>query len=597
MAKIAVLVLNQASVETARRLMVALPDAVLYGSSKRTTGVDVSFDHFKPTVQELFAQDIPIIGLCAAGILIRSLAPVLGNKQHEPAVIAVASDGSAVVPLLGGLHGANELAGLIGVALSIAPAITTTGDLLFRMALLSPPSGYVLANPDAGKHFLADCIAGESVCIEGDAPWLVGSVLPVSDAARLKIVVTDRSLDIPLDTLVYHPKSLVLGVQREYPLPGGERGQETSLVDLVFDPSSNQDSAPAPLLPPWEKGLGDEGLLLAAIESLFSEHSLSLLSLAGVVTTKAFAGDEGIRSISRDYKTPLRICESLAVSELNEVIQKDLVGYRITLYQSAAPVDIQQIGQPLGKLWVVGTGPGAAAWLTPEVKAVLENTTDWVGYTTYLNQAEPWRRGQQRHDSDNRVELDRARLALNLATDGRSVAVISSGDPGIYAMAAAVLEAIDRDRNPDWDRVELQICPGVSAMQAAAALVGAPLGHDFCVISLSDILKPWAEIELRLELAAQGDFVIALYNPISSQRTWQLDKAIKLLLRHRSAAVPVILAKDVGRPGQRIVTKSLGTLVGSDADMRTAILIGSSKTRIIQQPHQKTWIYTPRHYE
>ncbi len=567
MAKIAVLVLNQASVETARRLMVALPDAVLYGSAKRTTGVDVSFEHFKPTVQELFAQNIPIVGLCAAGILIRSLASVLDNKQHEPAVIAVASDGSAVVPLLGGLHGANELASSIAAALSITPAITTTGDLLFRTALLSPPAGYVLANPDAGKQFLADCIAGESVCIEGDAPWLAESALPVSNVARLKVLVSDQSIDIPIDTLVYCPKSLVLGVQREYPLPSGKRG------------------------------LGDEGLLLAAIESLFSEHLLSLLSLAGVVTTKIFAGDEGIRSVSHNYKIPLRICDSLATHELNEVIQKDLAGYRLTLYQSAAPVDIQQIGQPLGKLWVVGTGPGSAAWLTPEVKAVLENTTDWVGYTTYLNQAEPWRRGQQRHDSDNRVELDRARLALNLAAEGRSVAVISSGDPGIYAMAAAVLEAIDRDRNPEWDCIELQICPGVSAMQAAAALVGAPLGHDFCVISLSDILKPWAEIERRLELAAQGDFVIALYNPISSQRTWQLDQAIELLLRHRSAEVPVILAKDVGRPGQRVITKTLGTVVGSDADMRTAILIGSSKTRIIQQPRQKTWIYTPRHYE
>jgi cobalt-precorrin 5A hydrolase / precorrin-3B C17-methyltransferase len=567
MAKIAVLVLNQTSVETARRLMVALPGAVLYGSAKRTTGVDVSFEHFKPTVQELFAQDIPIVGLCAAGILIRSLAPVLGNKQHEPAVIAVASDGSAVVPLLGGLHGANELAGSIATALSITPAITTTGDLLFRTALLSPPAGYVLANPDDGKQFLADCIAGEAVCVEGDAPWLSDSALSVRDVARLKILVSDRFIDIPADTLVYHPRSLVLGVQREDHLPSEERG------------------------------LGYEGLLLAALESLLSDKSLSSLSLAGVVTTKEFAGDEGIRSISHNYKTPLRICESLVLSELNEVIQQDLAGYRLTLYQSAAPVDIQQIGQPLGKLWVVGTGPGSAAWLTPEVKAALENTTDWVGYTTYLNQAEPWRRGQQRHDSDNRVELDRARLALNLAAEGRSVAVISSGDPGIYAMAAAVLEAIDRDRNPDWDCVELQICPGVSAMQAAAALVGAPLGHDFCVISLSDILKPWAEIERRLELAAQGDFVIALYNPISSQRTWQLDQAIELLLRHRSADVPVILAKDVGRPGQRIVTKSLGTLVGSDADMRTAILIGSSKTRVIKQLHQKTWVYTPRHYK
>jgi cobalt-precorrin 5A hydrolase / precorrin-3B C17-methyltransferase len=563
MAKIAVLVLNQASVETARRLMVALPGAVLYGSAKRTTGVDVSFDHFKPTVQELFGQDIPIVGLCAAGILIRSLASVLGNKQHEPAVIAVASDGSAVVPLLGGLHGANELASSIATALSITPAITTTGDLLFRTALLSPPAGYVLANPDAGKQFLADCIAGESVCIVGEAAWLLESQLPQNDQARLRIVVTDKTLTIPADTLVYRPKSLVLSITRETN-SFDEQNERNTLVDTI--------------------------------EFLLARLSLSSLCMAGVVTTPGFAGDEKIRAIADNYIIPLRIQAPLDynLSKLTVLIAGN---YQITLYRSTHPVDIQQIGQPLGKLWVVGTGPGSAAWLTPEVKAVLENTTDWVGYTTYLNQAEPWRRGQQRHDSDNRVELDRARLALNLAAEGRSVAVISSGDPGIYAMAAAVLEAMDRDRNPEWDRVELQICPGVSAMQAAAALVGAPLGHDFCVISLSDILKPWAEIERRLELAAQGDFVIALYNPISSQRTWQLDKAIELLLRHRSAEVPVILAKDVGRSGQRIVTKTLGSVVGSDADMRTAILIGSSKTRTIQQPHQKTWIYTPRHYE
>ncbi len=563
MAKIAVLVLNQASVETARRLMVALPGAVLYGSAKRTTGVDVSFEHFKPTVQELFGQDIPIVGLCAAGILIRSLAPVLGNKQHEPAVIAVASDGSAVVPLLGGLHGANELASSIATALSINPAITTTGDLLFCTALLSPPAGYVLANPDAGKQFLADCIAGESVCIVGEAAWLLESQLPQNDQARLRIVVTDKTLTIPADTLVYRPKSLVLSITR---------GTNS------FDEQNERNT------------------LVDAVEFLLAKLSLSSLCMAGVITTPAFAGDEKIRAIADNYIIPLRIQASLDynLSKLTVLIAGN---YQITLYRSTHPVDIQQIGQPLGKLWVVGTGPGSVAWLTPEVKAVLENTTDWVGYTTYLNQAEPWRRGQQRHDSDNRVELDRARLALNLAAEGRSVAVISSGDPGIYAMAAAVLEAIDRDRNPEWDCVELQICPGVSAMQAAAALVGAPLGHDFCVISLSDILKPWAEIERRLELAAQGDFVIALYNPISSQRTWQLDKAIELLLRHRSAEVPVILAKDVGRTGQRIVTKTLGSVVGSDADMRTAILIGSSKTRTIQQPHQKTWIYTPRHYE
>ena len=235
--------------------------------------------------------------------------------------------------------------------------------------------------------------------------------------------------------------------------------------------------------------------------------------------------------------------------------------------------------------------------MSPQVKAALQEATDWVGYSTYLNLVEPLRQKQQRHDSDNRVELDRSRLALNLAAEGRSVAVVSSGDPGIYAMAAAVLEAIDRDRNPLWQRVEIQICPGISAMQAAAALVGAPLGHDFCAISLSDILKPWSAIEQRLTAAAQGDFVIAFYNPISSHRTWQLAKAKEILLKWRNPDTPIVLARNVGRSGQSSIVKTLGDLVSEDADMRTMILIGSSKTRLIQQPHQKTWVYTPRHYE
>jgi cobalt-precorrin 5A hydrolase / precorrin-3B C17-methyltransferase len=219
-----------------------------------------------------------------------------------------------------------------------------------------------------------------------------------------------------------------------------------------------------------------------------------------------------------------------------------------------------------------------------------------VGYTTYLNLAEPWRRGQQRHDSDNREELDRARQALNLAATGKSVVVISSGDPGIFAMAAAVMEAIDEDRNPAWALVDLNISPGLSAMQAAAAQAGAPLGHDFCVISLSDVLKPWPVVERRLILAAQGDFAIALYNPISSERPWQLPKAIDLLRQYRAKSTPVVVAQNLGRTGQQVTIKTLGTLSAEDADMRTTILVGSSQTKLIEQPGQRSWVYTPRSY-
>jgi cobalt-precorrin 5A hydrolase / precorrin-3B C17-methyltransferase len=553
MAKIAIFALNQESITTARHLMTVLPEAVLYGSARRTEGADVTFEHFKPIVQELYAADTAIIGLCAAGILIRSIAPLLEDKLHEPAVIAVASDGSAVVPLLGGLHGANELARKIADILAIHPAITTTGDLRFRTALLSPPTGYCLGNPAAGMKFLADCIAGAKIRLEGRADWLTESRLPLDAAGTLRIVVTEKSIDIPADCLVYHPKTIAVVI--EY---------GSNKVDLVSE--TNQ---------------------------LLADQGIAREALAGIVTTIDQAGCESIRALARHYQVPLRLGDWQEGEVVGFAESQD---YRITLRQEAIPLVMESIGRGLGRLWVVGTGPGAGDWLTPEVKAVLQNTTDWVGYTTYLNLAEPWRQGQQRHDSDNRVELERARLAWDLAAEGRSVAVISSGDPGIYAMAAAVLEALDRERNPAWDLVELQICPGISAMQAAAAQVGAPLGHDFCTISLSDILKPWAVVERRLALAAQADLAIALYNPISSQRPWQLPQAIAVLLQHRAPETPVILAKNLGRPGQTIRIKTLGTVQGEDADMRTVLLIGSSQTRRIERSGQKTWVYTPRYY-
>jgi cobalt-precorrin 5A hydrolase / precorrin-3B C17-methyltransferase len=553
MAKIALLALNQEGITTARRLMAVLPEAILYGSANRTTGADETFEQFKPTVQELFAADVPVIGLCAAGILIRSIAPVLQDKQQEPAVIAVASDGSAVVPLLGGLHGANELAARLAAVLTVAPAITTTGDLRFQTTLLSPPSGYVLANPDAGMQFLADCIAGEAVSIEGHAPWLANSQLPQSEEARLRILVTDRAMPIPPDCLIYHPATIVVVVEAT--------GPETR--DLV-----------------------------KVVEAIFRAKHLAIGSLAGILTNAG--GNESIRSLARHYQVPLRIT-SEPWQEGNP-LQIQRGAFKITIRRLKEPVRIEAIGRELGQLRIVGLGPGAATWLTPEVKEILQSSTDWVGYTTYLNLAEPWRRGQQRHDSDNREELERARQALDLAATGKSVVVISSGDPGIFAMAAAVMEAIDADRNPAWAMVDLNISPGLSAMQAAAAQAGAPLGHDFCVISLSDVLKPWPVVERRLILAAQGDFAMALYNPISSERPWQLLKAIDLLRQYRAKSTPVVVAQNLGRTGQKVTIKTLGTLSAEDADMRTTILVGSSQTKVIEQSGQRSWVYTPRSY-
>ncbi|WP_026607715.1 precorrin-3B C(17)-methyltransferase [Methylocapsa acidiphila] len=247
---------------------------------------------------------------------------------------------------------------------------------------------------------------------------------------------------------------------------------------------------------------------------------------------------------------------------------------------------------PAGNLRVVGLGPGPEAWLTPEASAVLAEATDLIGYAPYLDRLPP-RPGQTRHASDNRVELERARHALRLAEEGRRVAVASGGDPGVFAMAAAVFEAIDRGK-PAWREIDIAICPGVSAMQAAAARVGAPLGHDFCAISLSDNLKPWAVVERRLNAAAIGDFVIALYNPASKARPHQIHDAFALLRRSKAPETPVIFARAIGRADEKITITTLAAAEPGLADMSTLVMIGSSETRLIARAGAQPFVYTPR---
>ena len=234
--------------------------------------------------------------------------------------------------------------------------------------------------------------------------------------------------------------------------------------------------------------------------------------------------------------------------------------------------------------------------MIPAARAALDAADDIVGYETYVKMAGPLRDGQVAHASDNREELWRARQAFALAAGGRSVAVVSSGDPGVFAMAAAVLEALDGAEDRSWHDVELIVLPGVSAALAASAKIGAPLGHDFCLISLSDNLKPWSVITDRLAHAAAGDFAMAFYNPISKARPWQLGEAIEILRRYRSPETPVVLGRDIGRPAEALRVTNLGVLTPDQVDMRTVVIVGSSTTKIIRKPDGGVLVYTPRWY-
>jgi precorrin-3B C17-methyltransferase len=241
-----------------------------------------------------------------------------------------------------------------------------------------------------------------------------------------------------------------------------------------------------------------------------------------------------------------------------------------------------------GSLVVVGTGPGKAELMTPATLAALSRATDLVGYGPYLDRIPMTRPDQRRHASDNRGELERARHALSLAAAGREVVVVSGGDPGVFAMAAAVFEAVETG-DPLWRRLDIRVEPGVTAMLAAAAEVGAPLGGDFCAISLSDNLKAWTTIERRLGAAAEADFVIALYNPASKARPHQLAQAFEHLRKIKAAETPVLFVRAAGTAEAKVVMTTLAAADAAEADMRTLVIVGASTTRRIGR-----WVYTPR---
>jgi precorrin-3B C17-methyltransferase len=245
-----------------------------------------------------------------------------------------------------------------------------------------------------------------------------------------------------------------------------------------------------------------------------------------------------------------------------------------------------------GSLTVVGLGPGDARWLTPEADGALAAADALFGYGAYLDRA-PVREGQSRHPSDNRQEALRARAALDRAAAGSKVALVCGGDPGVFAMAAAVCEQIESGP-PAWRTLDVEIVPGVTAMLAVAARVGAPLGHDFCALSLSDNLKPWPMIERRLDAAAQAGFVIALYNPMSQARQWQLAAAFERLRHYLPATTPVVFGRAVGRDEETIAVTTLQSADASSADMATLIIVGSSETRLVPRPGHAPLVYTPR---
>jgi precorrin-3B C17-methyltransferase len=254
----------------------------------------------------------------------------------------------------------------------------------------------------------------------------------------------------------------------------------------------------------------------------------------------------------------------------------------------------------MSKLFVMGMGPGDLGLVAPNATRALAACSDWVGYGYYLNLLGELSEGKAFHDLPLGEEIGRARLALSLAAEGKTTALISSGDIGIYAMATLVFELLDqqlqgKESHPEWLKVDIEVIPGISAMQAGASRVGAMLGHDFCTISLSDLLTPWETIDKRLHACGAGDFVVSFYNPVSKKRDWQLNHARDVLLQYRPASTPVMIGRQLTRPEEEIRFVTLGELDAKDVDMFTMVSVGNSDTKHIVNG-DKEWIYTPRGY-
>lgn len=589
---LAIIVLSESALPLAQRLVAVLPGARIHGLAARVPDAEEPFTDTAAHLRELFRGDVAIIGLCAAGILIRILGPLLQDKREEPPVLAVTEDGGAVVPLLGGHHGANELAREIGRLLGVTPAITTAGDARFGVAFDDPPPGYRLANPEHGKEFMAALLAGANVRLEGEAAWLARSALPFDRAGSHAIEITERAATGASNRLVYHPAVLAIGVG-------------------------------------CERGAGAEEILALVCQCL-AERGLAEGAVAGVFSLNLKMDEPAIHELAAKLRVPARFfsaatleaeaprlanpsdvvfrevgCHGVAegaalaaVSAQGHLIVAKHISARATcaVAQSPMPFDGAKVGRARGKLFIVGIGPGSSGWLTPEASELLSETSDLVGYRLYLDLLGPLAWGKVRHDFALGEEEARVRKALALAAEGRAVALVSSGDPGIYAMASLAFELVERGL-PEWRRIAIRVAPGITAMQAAAARVGAPLGHDFCAISLSDLMTPWSIIERRLRAAAEGDFVIALYNPASQRRTRQLAVAQEVLLAHRAPETPVVLARNLGRDGERVEVMTLAELAAAAIDMSTLVLIGSSATRRVARGDGGVWVYTPRGYE
>jgi cobalt-precorrin 5A hydrolase / precorrin-3B C17-methyltransferase len=575
-----------------------------------------------------------LVFVMAAGIVVRSIAALLQDKKTDPAVVVIDEKGSHIVSLLSGhLGGANKLAREISRYIGGEPVITTSSDVndLPSVDLWAEENGLIIDNPDVLPSVGTRLINNSSLHIYSEIEMAFpGSYIRDLKPDNADILITNRKKpealsDRERERLLLRPRNLVLGIGCN----SGTSAQEIENVVRKSLDDRNLAFSSIHSIATIDKKADEKGLVEFSKKyslpiKTFTPDELNLVK--GVSSSEAAFRATGARAVAEPAALLAGEADSLllpkqkngnvtlAVAEREDrnaiyVTCNEFKKEKTRAIESNDAFRISHHALRSGKIFVVGTGPGNAAHITPYArKAILESDVI-VGYGTYLELIQELIRGKEVLSTGMTQEIDRCRKAIELALTGRTVAVISGGDPGIYAMAGLVFELLrSRDplsviRNeikdftpspitPDASRITVEIVPGISALNACASRLGAPLMHDFASISLSDRLTPWELIEGRLEAAAMADFVIAIYNPRSKGRVEQIEKARDIILKYRNSDTPVGIVKGAMRENEKIIMTDLGNMTDHEIDMQTTVIIGNSNTY-----KWEGWMITPRGYE
>jgi cobalt-precorrin 5A hydrolase/precorrin-3B C17-methyltransferase len=575
-----------------------LPQSLSLSDAKSYSG------SFSEQIARLWKTEGALIFCACTGVVIRAIAPYLKDKSQDPAVIAIDSEGRFVISLCSGHQGgADLLTRLIAAQLGATPIITSASDLLNLPAIDTFGSIYgwvkgegdwtgVMAAVTKGTNVEVIQEAGSSLWqqhLPASHTFKFGDEANTSDrfGARIWISPTKRQFapksDFP--KVQWHPRVLWVGI-------GCERNTSSHLI-------------------------------AAAIDNICRQYHLATSAIAGLATIDLKADEVGILELCRQRNLPLKTFSSESLSLVKVPTPSNIVRQEVGTPSVAEAAAIlasesdllvnkqifKQEGEPgavtvaigrakveytgrTGKLYLVGIGPGSIAQITPAAKTAIIEADAIIGYSLYLDLIKPLLRSTQIIEAlPITQEKQRAQRAISLAQWGLTVAVISSGDCGIYGMAGLVLEELQIS---GWDGVtpQVKLFPGISALQAAASKVGAPLMHDFCAISLSDLLTPWEVIEKRLEASAMADFITAIYNPRSQKRTHQIEIARKIFLQHRSPDTPVAIVKEAYRDNEKVILTTLDKMLEHSIDMLTTVIIGNKTTR-----NHANWMITPRGYK